>query len=66
MRRETGADGVPELHCGVADVSDFAHRLPRLADEKTRVRAAANRFALTTGGQSVRVVIHLLSAAVAA
>ena len=63
-RVETGEEGVPELHCGVRDAQDFAHRLPRLADEKTKVRAGANRFALSTGGgHRVCIVLHVITAA---
>lgn len=57
-RMDKGADGVPELHCGVHRVEKFAHQLPLLTDGNTQILAAGNSLTLTIDGNPVRVVMH--------
>lgn len=64
VRAETGADGVPELHCGVTDLSGLSLHVPKLPDDRGRVRARGNALAFLAAGKPVRVILHHVSAAV--
>ena len=61
VRREPGANGVVELHCGMRDAAAWARSFSRLAAKDTMVHASGNVLTLSRGGRSLRVVMHQAS-----